>query len=138
EPRSLILIDEPESHLHPSLLSALMKALSAVLEQYDSYAIIATHSPVVLQEIPRKYVRILKRFGAQTRVDEPLEETFGENIGILTASAFNLDSSQSDYHSVLEKLASTYTLDEIEELFDGEMSVQARAYVRAIIRQASR
>lgn len=138
EPGSLILIDEPESHLHPSLLSALMKALGAVLEQYDSYAIVATHSPVVLQEIPRKYVRILKRFGTQTRVDEPLDETFGENIGILTTSAFNLDSSQSDYHSVLESLASNHTLDEIEELFDGEMSVQARAYARAIIRQNSR
>ncbi|MGW5923825.1 AAA family ATPase [Nocardia fluminea] len=136
QPGSLILIDEPESHLHPSLLAAFMKALNIILDYYDSYAVITTHSPVVLQEIPKRYVRVLKRAGDHTRVDEASEETFGANVGTLTRNVFNLDSSQTDFHSVLEKLAQTMSLDEIDELFDNEMSSQARAYVMALQRGA--
>ncbi|MFI6227191.1 AAA family ATPase [Micromonospora echinospora] len=129
EPRSLILVDEPESHLHPSLLAALIRAMNRVLQEYDSYAIISTHSAVVLQEIPRRYVRILQRYGRRTMVREPLAETFGENVGYLTSNVFDLDSTKTDYHAVLEDLADDLSMDEIEELFDYDMSTQARSYV---------
>ena len=46
---TLVLIDEPESHLHPPLLSAFVSALSELLEDRNGVAIIATHSPVVVQ-----------------------------------------------------------------------------------------
>ncbi|OBA41096.1 hypothetical protein A5780_06735 [Nocardia sp. 852002-20019_SCH5090214] len=72
--------------------------------------------------------------GSQTRVEEPTEETFGANIGTLTRSVFNLDSSQADFHSVLERLASEMSIAAIDDLFDGEMSDQARAYVMALKR----
>ncbi|MFI9007009.1 AAA family ATPase [Actinosynnema sp. NPDC053489] len=132
---SLVLIDEPESHLHPSLLAALMRAISETLSQLNSYAVVATHSPVVLQEIPRRHVRILRRFGQQTEVANPLVETFGENVGYLTTNIFDLDSTKTDYHAALEKLAQTKTIEEIEALFDGDMSMQARAYVLRIQRR---
>lgn len=135
DPGSLILIDEPESHLHPSLLAALMRAVNVVLRELGSYAIVATHSPVVLQEIPRRYVRILQRFGESTNVLKPLTETFGENVGYLTTNVFDLDSRKTDYHEVLAKLAEEKTLDEIEALFDGAMSMQARAYLLSLKRQ---
>ncbi|PJN92440.1 hypothetical protein CNY89_29680, partial [Amaricoccus sp. HAR-UPW-R2A-40] len=51
--KSLVLMDEPESHLHPPLLSAFIRSLSRLLHRQNGVAIIATHSPVVLQEIPR-------------------------------------------------------------------------------------
>lgn len=54
-----MLIDEPEGHLHPPLLSAFVRALSELLVNRNGVAIIATHSPVVLQEVPRL------RMGAQ-------------------------------------------------------------------------
>lgn len=50
--RSLVLIDEPETHLHPPLLSAFIRAVSDLLTNRNGVAIIATHSPVVLQETP--------------------------------------------------------------------------------------
>ncbi|MEV0058298.1 AAA family ATPase [Nocardia sp. NPDC050718] len=134
-PTSLVLIDEPESHLHPSLLAAFMRALSIVLEKRDAFAIIATHSPVVIQEVPRAHVRVLNRFGQSSEVNEPDWETFGENIGALTSNVFRLDSSRTDYHAVLTELSSQMSLAEIEALFDGEMSPQARAYVRNLKRK---
>ncbi|UOZ08828.1 AAA family ATPase [Amycolatopsis sp. WQ 127309] len=135
EPGSLVLIDEPESHLHPSLLAALIRALNVILTRLESYSIIATHSPVVLQEIPRRYVRVLQRFGSATQVVTPSAETFGENVGYLTTNVFDLDSTQTDYHSVLADLAEDMSVDRIERLFDEEMSVQARAYVIALQRR---
>jgi ABC-type branched-subunit amino acid transport system ATPase component len=53
---SLILFDEPEIHLHPNAVALLMQTLQSLLEEYDAYAIIATNSPVVIQEVPRKRV----------------------------------------------------------------------------------
>jgi predicted ATP-dependent endonuclease of OLD family len=50
EEKTLVLLDEPESHLHPPLLSAFIRALSDLLYDRNGVAIIATHSPVVLQE----------------------------------------------------------------------------------------
>lgn len=139
DPRSLILIDEPESHLHPSLLAALMRALNVILRSsLNSYAIVATHSPVVLQEIPRNYVRVLQRFGRTTRVVKPKMETFGENVGHLTTNVFHLDSTETDFHATLKELAANKTLEEIEDLFDDEMSAQAQAYVLGFMRSMGR
>ena len=127
--RSLVLIDEPESHLHPPLLAALMKGITNALESHRSYAVIATHSPVVLQEIASRYARVLSRHGSQNAFEEPKIETFGENIGLLTRHVFNLDNSQSDYVGVLRDLASRSSLEEIEELFMRGLSSQARALI---------
>ncbi|MBN9108890.1 MAG: AAA family ATPase [Pseudonocardia sp.] len=132
--RSLVLIDEPESHLHPPLLAALLRSVTVALQQRDSFGVIATHSPVVLQEIPRQFVRVLERYGELTRVSLPENETFGENVGFLTRDVFNLDSSQTDYHRVLDSLAQRFPLEEIEDMFGGRMSSQARAYVVGRIR----
>ena len=138
DPKSLVLIDEPESHLHPSLLAAFLQALTTVLNEFDSYAVVTTHSPVVLQEIPKKYVQIISRFGNSTQITTPTGETFGENVATLTREAFGLDNVRSDYHSVLERLALDLSLVEIEELFDGELSGNARAYLLTLFRRKSK
>ena len=126
---SLVLFDEPESHLHPPLLAALMKGIGTALEAHKSYGIVATHSPVVLQEISGCYARVLRRFGSQNSVEEPQIETFAENIGLLTRHVFNLDNSQSDYMGVIAELADGRSLKEIEALFARGLSSQARALI---------
>ncbi|MFJ8578500.1 AAA family ATPase [Micromonospora sp. NPDC093277] len=138
QPRSLVLMDEPEVHLHPPLLAALIKSINILLERRDSFAVIATHSPVVLQEVPRQYVRVLRRFGNRTVVHEPEIETFGENVGSLTRHVFNLDSTSTDFHSVLKKLAEELPVSEIEGLFQRGMSSQARAYLVSLKREMER
>src|SRR5262249_16787350 len=59
--KPLVLIDEPEAHLHPPLLSAFIRALSDLLVSRNGVAIIATHSPVVLQEVPKSCVWKIRR-----------------------------------------------------------------------------
>ncbi|MFP5455835.1 MAG: AAA family ATPase [Alphaproteobacteria bacterium] len=90
EEQSLVLLDEPESHLHPPLLSALIRALSELLTAQNGVAIVATHSPVVLQETPKNCAWILDRSGNSARARRPVPETFGENVGRLTHEVFGL------------------------------------------------
>lgn len=127
--RSLVLIDEPESHLHPPLMAALLRAVQILLRAHDSFAVVATHSPVVVQEIPSRHVKILERYINDVSVRAPEIETFGENIGSITRHVFSLDSSATDYQGTLAALARKFTLDEIDALFDNGMSAQARALV---------
>lgn len=135
--RSMVLMDEPESHLHPPLLAALLRSVGLLLDRRDSFAVVATHAPVVIQEIPRRYVRVLRRFGQITEVHEPEIETFGENVGLLTRHVFSLDSSATDYQGVLRRLASEFSLEEIDTLFGDGLSSQARSYVASLLRSRS-
>jgi len=129
EQPSLVLIDEPESHLHPPLLAALLKSVKAVLERFDGYAVIATHSPVVLQETPARVVRVLRRIVNQSRIVAPAIETFGESIGVITQHVFNLDDGSTDWHETLRDLAERHDLREIEEMFEKPLGFAPRSYV---------
>ncbi|MGM9516187.1 AAA family ATPase [Roseateles sp. DB2] len=129
--RSLVLIDEPEAHLHPPLLSAMMHALRHVLKKFESTALVATHSPVVVQECLAKHVHVIRREGETFAVRPLLAETFGESIGLITSQVFSMESDALDYHRVLDKLVDEKkSMAAIEAQFlDGVMSNQARAYV---------
>ena len=129
---TLVLIDEPETHLHPPLLAAFLKSVRACLDIFDGYAIIATHSPVVLQETPAKYVRVLRRAADQNRVVAPSIETFAENIGVITQEVFNLGDGSTDWHETLKALARRNTLEEIEEMFGLRLGFAARSYVVSV------
>jgi predicted ATPase len=130
-PRSLVLLDEPEMHLHPPLLATLMHAVRYLLKRYKAFAIVATHSPVVLQESMARHVFIMRRDGEVTKMVPPAIETFGENVGFLTSEVFGLNSQVTDFHRVLDQLIkSRPSLETIEQLFKPYgMSLQARAYV---------
>ena len=130
--KSLILFDEPEMHLHPPLIAALMHAFRIVLEEKDALAIVATHSPIVLQETLAQHVRIVRRNGQNFEVLTPGIETFGENIGILTYDTFGLTAASTDFHKILDRLIVSFSdINEINELFTPRLSGQALAYVMA-------
>ena len=138
ERRSLVLFDEPEMHLHPPLIAALMRSFRIVLEKKNALAVVATHSPVVLQETLARHVHIIRRTGSDFRVFKPLRETFGENVGILTYDAFGLTAHTTDFHRVLDELVNSCdTIEEINELFENRLSGQALSYVMAsLVRKA--
>lgn len=137
-PQSIVLFDEPETHLHPPLTAALMHSVRIALEKTKAFAVIATHSPVVLQETLTRHVRIIERHGDTTTIQVPSGETFGENIGTLVYDTFGLTASSTDFHGVLDYLvASGNSLDEINEYFTGGMSSQALAYVMTRLAEKS-
>ncbi|KQW41094.1 MULTISPECIES: AAA family ATPase [unclassified Ensifer] len=129
-PRSLILFDEPEAHLHPPLTAALTSAVRLVLTEVNAFCIVATHSPVLLQETLARHVRYVRRNGKSLSIDTPKLETFGENVGVLSYDSFGLTASASDYHKILDYLIQgSDGIEEIETAFQPGLSGQARAYV---------
>lgn len=134
EERTLVLLDEPESHLHPPLLSAFTRALSDLLIRRNGVALIATHSPVVLQEVPKSCVWILRRSGTQMAADRPQMETFGESIGALTREVFGLEVTNSGFHKMLlDAVNENDDFESVVEQFNGELGVEAKAIIRALL-----
>ncbi len=129
-PRSLVLFDEPEAHLHPPLMAALMHAVRIVLTEVNAFCIVATHSPVLLQETLAQHVRIIRRVGESLEIKTPSLETFGENLGILTYDSFGLTATSTDFHEALDLLVrGCSSPEEVDKLFTPGLSGQARAYV---------
>lgn len=130
---SLVIIDEPETHLHPSLMSAFMHSIRAVLELFDSYAIIATHSPVILQETPSIFVQILGGTSKNPKVSTLKSECFGEEISTLTEDVFHVSFEESNFYNVLSGLSKQgYSLDEIERMFERRLSFTARSFIETL------
>ena len=134
EERTLVLLDEPEAHLHPPLLSAFVRALTDLLIQRNAVAIVATHSPVILQEVPRSCVWKLRRRGTQLSYMRTDIETFGENIGSLTSEIFELEVTLSGFYKILRDAVREFgDYDEIMEQFNDELGWEARAILRGLL-----
>jgi predicted ATPase len=132
--KTLVLIDEPENHLHPPLLSSFIRAISDLLIKRNAVAIIATHSPVVLQEVPKSCVTKIVRVGSQYSLFRPELETYGENIGTLTREIFGLEVEDSGfYKTIREFLNETADFDALMNSFDGKIGSEGRAIARSII-----
>jgi predicted ATPase len=137
--KTLVLFDEPESHLHPPLLSALLRSLGRLLSNRNAIAIIATHSPVVLQEIPKSCVWKITRSGLSSNSQRPEIETFGENVGLLTREVFGLEVAKSGFNALLSTEAERgRTYDQVLEVFGNQLGFEGRAILRSIMHRAGR
>jgi predicted ATPase len=134
EERTLVIMDEPEGHLHPPLLAAFTRALSDLLKTRNGVGIIATHSPVVLQEVPKSCVFIINRRNRDVSIERPEIETFGENIGTLTREVFGLEVTKSGFHKLLaDAVEEIGDFDATIDYFNDELGMEARAIIRALL-----
>lgn len=88
EQGSLLLLDEPETHLHPNFISSQMEILDNLLQSTGSIAVIATHSAYVVRETPRDRVNVLTLDNGQIRIDRPRLQTFGATIDSISQFVF--------------------------------------------------
>ncbi|MGY3127828.1 putative ATPase [Agrococcus sp. UYP33] len=128
EERTLLLLDEPETHLHPPLLSALVRAVTQLSIDRNGVAILATHSPVVLQEVPRRCVTVLSRSGEIVSTSPPRIETFAETISVLTSEVFGLDVRETGFHDILSRAARA----PVDGVTKYELGAEGRAVLRAL------
>lgn len=136
EEKSLVLIDEPENHLHPPLLSLLIRAISDLLIHRNGVAIIVTHSPIIVQEVPRNCTWILTRDRKYMSFDRPVIETFGENTGILSREIFRMELTDSSYYDLVRRtVLKKKNVEEVFEEFNNHLGSEARALVRILMDQ---
>lgn len=129
QPKSLIIFDEPETHLHPNAVANLFNSFSRILEEFDSYGIVATHSPVVIQEIPSKHVIQFLREGNLTRAVPLNMESFGESISNITRHVFETIEIPNLYKMHLRRISKRYTFDESLKLFNQSLSFSAKSFL---------
>lgn len=133
---SIILFDEPELHLHPNAIANVMRMFNKILEEFNSYAIIATHSPIILQEIPSNNIIVLERIDNQPFVRRPEIECFGENISLITRDIFDVTSKESYYQAFFFKMKETgKTKEQIEKLFEYNLGLNALIYLETLYKQ---
>lgn len=123
---SLILIDEPETHLHPPLLSSLIQTIETLLIQKNAIGIVVTHSPVVLQEVDSECVWILNRANHAISFKRPDIQTYGENLNTLLREVFKLEVNSSGFeqtiHDVVQKCD---TIEDVRKKFNNRLSANA-------------
>ncbi|MEG0131861.1 MAG: AAA family ATPase [Acinetobacter sp.] len=137
--KTLILFDEPETHLHPPLLSALIRSVSDLIVNCNAVSIIATHSPVVLQEVPSNCVWKLFRSGKNMDFSRPKIETFAESVSDLTTEIFGLEVTHSGFHNLLqESVNEGKNYKEILEEFNHQIGFEGRALLKVMISERDR
>lgn len=127
---SLLLFDEPETHLHPNAIAKIINTLYGILKKYDSYAIVATHSPIIIQQIPARFVKVFERVGNVPIIRNLSLESFGENLTNITNEIFETVNVEESYKSKLEALSEKYDYKQVVEMFDNKLSFNAKIYLR--------
>ena len=136
EEETLVLLDEPETHLHPPLLSTFIHAVSSLLKRKNAVAIIVTHSPVVVQEIPRQCVWKLSRIGDKMKAQRFECETFGENFGKIMREVFGLEARESGFYKMIAQDAeSGESFENIVQKYDNQLGSEARMILLSLLRE---
>ncbi|MCD8879338.1 AAA family ATPase [Staphylococcus kloosii] len=133
--KTLILIDEPEMYLHPPLLAAYMRAISKLLIEQNGVGIIATHSPIVMQELRRDCINIVKGFQDKRIITKPRIETYGENVGSLIREVFGLEVEKTGYYQqLLLEVEAGKNYEELVEEYQDSIGKEAKALLRVLIK----
>lgn len=135
---SLVMFDEPENHLQWPLLGFMMQELRLLLAHWSSVMFVATHSPVILQDMISENIRIVRRVGDTTLFQKPGIETYCESFGEISTEVFDLTPDRVFFfdalRSVFDKLdcdgceSAAEAVDRIKELM-GNLSIQAVHYI---------
>lgn len=135
---SLIIFDEPEQHLHPHSIMALVRAITNVLTKFQSYAIIATHSPLVVRELMSDNVFVFKRTEDSLYAAKIGIECFGEDISVLTDVVFGNLNENKTYEHIVNEIVKSCNYDYEKALNEirgehNELSLDLKMLVRTII-----
>lgn len=101
---SLLLFGEPEIHLYPNAITSLMSSIYQLLDDYQSYAILVTHSPLVIREMRSCGVRVMERNDDFPTVRYINMESLGANISSLVEDIFENKDIPKYYKIKIEQL----------------------------------
>jgi ABC-type multidrug transport system ATPase subunit len=136
---SLVIYDEPETHLHPNAISQLINTIYELTTEFQSYCIIATHSPLIVRELLSKNVYIMEKEETVLSIRKPIFETFGENLTVITEEIFGNNSIPNQYKKILKQLVEEgKNYSEILNLISSDnipVSLNLRVYLKSIINE---
>ncbi len=130
---TLLLFDEPETHLHPNFISQFVALLDRLLEQTGSAAILATHSVYFVREAIEDQVTVL-RSDAERRIfaETPTLKTFGADVGAISYFVFGEDQPSRLAQDVETKiLAENGSWEEVFNTYKNRVSLDLLGEFRA-------
>lgn len=129
---ALVLIDEPETHLHPHMITQFVVMLNKILEITNSIAIIATHSAYLVREIPTTQVHVITQGNEDSiSIGFPRIKTFGSDVGTISSFIFEDDSINKLIEDVaLEIKNDKYLSENWEKALSDELSTEAIMYLK--------
>lgn len=132
---SLLLFDEPELYLHPNAISKYTYMLYKILDTYNSYAIVSTHSPIIIQSVPSKRVHVLDREGDYPIVKRLGIESFGADLTQITEEIFGAINTKSIYTDQFRALVEKgYDYNHIvEKVFNNKLNFNSKIYVKTLL-----
>ncbi|MGS0891104.1 AAA family ATPase [Burkholderia stagnalis] len=129
---SLLIIDEPELYLHPTMEIGLINMLKYLLEKTTSNAIIATHSSVMAREVERDGITLLRHVQGRTQSSRPGFETFGAPIDLIIGEAFDDYHIKKPYEETLDGVVASYgSAEDAIEAIGQQIGDDALAYLAA-------
>ncbi|RQX84576.1 ATP-binding protein [Burkholderia anthina] len=129
---SLLIIDEPELYLHPTMEIGLINMVKYLLTKTTSNAIIATHSSVMAREVERDGITLLRHVDGRTQSSRPGFETFGAPIDLIIGEAFDDYRIKKPYEETLDRVVTSYGSAEHAILAIGQqIGDDALAYITA-------
>lgn len=135
---SLILYDEPETHLHPNAIVELMNSIYELVNEFESYCLIATHSPLIIRELFSKNVFVINRDTDVPSLRRIRIESFGENLGVLNDEVFGDSQVPKQYKKIIEGFINKgMNFDQIVQLLESPeapLSLNARIYITNLIK----
>ena len=116
---SIVLIDEPELHLHPNWCINYISKLKQLFNKYDSHFIIATHSPLLVANLNKEDIVVLKKINNVIINSNIDTGTFGVNIDTVLEQVFGVALSDSEiisavFQEIQKKFNSKRTKKQLE------------------------
>jgi protein ea59 len=93
---SLVIFDEPETFMHPPMVKAFIRAVSELVDNNKAFCLMATHSSVIIQEIPHCNVYKLDSNHELTNI---YYKTYGQNLDTLYKNIYGVELQQTGYNS---------------------------------------
>lgn len=134
---SLLLFDEPETHLHPNAITQLMNTIYSLVDEFESYCILATHSPLIVRECFSSNVYVMERHENTASVRKIGMESFGENLTVLTEEVFGNKEVVKHYKKLIEEMvARNKTYDQVVREIESDdipLSLNAKIYIKSLM-----
>jgi len=121
---SFVLLDEPETHMHPNMIATFIGLLDQFLKLTVSQALIATHSAYIVREVPTEQVLVLSVEEDEVQTNRPRLPTFGATVDSISQFVFNEDTETRLTEKLYNRLKGENFADYEYEL-SNELSLSA-------------
>ena len=138
---SLVLMDEPDAHMNPKWKYEIKETIDRSLDEaMNTQALIATHDPLVINGVPKEFIRIFTHNQTlitdagyyHTQVIVPTEDTEGMGIdGLLQSEYYRLRTSYDK--KATDKFLRRQEL--YEKLIKRDISDEEKADLRALTKE---